>query len=171
MNFSSNKQTDTVSATPIDHHTLSGLVRAHAVRAARVIGQPGGWGVIVKHGSAERPLAATRSKETRVFKRFETLVNYLKKIGISRFDVDAADFDAASIKTYGRPDTSATLKRAHAALVYDTWFREQIAQSIRQADDPATRWVSNSTVMAESAKRRAAWRALAAAQNSGKGGV
>lgn len=160
-----------MSAAPIDHHTLSGLVQAHAVRAARVVGQPGGWGVIVKHGRTERPLAATRSKETRVFKRFETLVGYLKKIGISRFDVDAADFDATSVKTYGRPDTSATLKRAHAALVYDTWFREQVAQSIRQADDPATKWVSNSTVMAESAKRRAAWRTLATAQKPGKGGV
>lgn len=50
----------------------------------------------------------------------------------------------------------------HAALVHDRWFREQVAQAIQQADAPATAWVSNDTVMAESAKRRAAWRSRAA---------
>ena len=155
----------------IDHNTLARLVEANAVRAAHIVGQPGGWGVIVEYGTTERPLAATRSKEVRVFKRFETLVGYLKELGISRFDVDAANFDATGVKTYSRPDTSATLKQAHAALAHDRWFREQVAQAIEQADDPATQWVSNETVMAESAKRRVAWRARADVQKAGKGSV
>ena len=32
----------------IDHVTLQHLVEAGAVRGAEVIGQPGGWGIIVK---------------------------------------------------------------------------------------------------------------------------
>lgn len=160
-----------MTSATIDHNTLSRLVEANAVRAAHIVGQPGGWGVIVKYGMTERALAATRSKGVRVFKRFETLVGYLKEIGISRFDVDAANFDAASIKTYSRPDTSATLKQAHAALVHDRWFRENVAQAVKQADDPATQWVSNETVMAESAKRRAVWRANGVTQKVGRSSV
>ena len=76
-----------------------------------------------------------------------------------------------TVKTYSRPDTSATLKQAHAALVHDRWFREQVAQSVKDADDPATQWVSNETAMVESAKRRAAWRAGATPVKAPEGGV
>lgn len=158
------------SAT-IDHNTLARLVAADAVRGTRIVGKPGGWGVIVKYGVKESPLAATRSKDVRVFKRLETLVSYLKTIGISRFDVDATEFDAATVKTYSRPDTSAKLKQAHAALVHDRWFREQVSQAVKQADDPSTQWLSNEVVMAQSAKRRAVWRARAIAKKNPGGGV
>lgn len=159
------------AAATIDHNTLARLVEAGAVRCTHIVGKPGGWGVIVKYGTTESPLAATRSKEVRVFKRLETLVGYLKDIGISRFDVDATDFDSASVKTYRRPDTSATLKLAHAALGHERWFREQVAQAIKEADDPAAQWVSNETAMAQSAKRRAALRARGAAMKMPGGSV
>ncbi len=44
----------------IDHNTLTHLAEAGAVRRADVIGQPGGWGVIIKYGATERMLAARR---------------------------------------------------------------------------------------------------------------
>lgn len=149
------------AAATIDHNTLARLVEANAVRGTHIAARPGGWCVIVRYGAAESSLAATRSKETRVFKRLETLVGYLKEVGISRFEVDAADFDAAAVKTYSRPDTSATLKQAHAALAHDRWFRDQVEAALKESDDPSTQWVSNEAAMAEGAKRRAAWRARA----------
>jgi len=153
-----------VTTETIDHNTLARLVEAHAVRGAHVIGQPGGWGVIVKYGaSTERPLAATRSREVRVFKKLDTLVGYLKGVGISRFDVDAARFDPQTVATYSRPDASQALKQAHAAAAHDKWFREQVAHGLKEADDPATQWLSNEAVKAKSAQRREAWRKRAAA--------
>ena len=155
----------------IDHNTLARLVEAHAVRGACVVGQPGGWGIVVQYGTTEQLLAATRSRGVRVFKKLDTLVGYLKAMGIHRFEVDAVDFDPQSVATYTRPDASAALKRAHAAAAHDQWFREQVAQAIEEADDPATQWVSNEAAMAESAQRRAAWRLRAAAPSDDKGGV
>lgn len=119
----------------------------------------------MKYGATERPLAATRSRKVRVFKKLETLVGYLKGVGISRFEVDAANFDPQTLATYNRPDTSEALKRAHAAAAHDKWFRQQVAQGLGEAEDPATPWVSNDTVKAESAQRCAAWRKGAAAPN------
>jgi len=86
------RKRDLMTAKTIDHTTLSRLVEAGAVRGAHVVGQAGGWAVTVKYGMAERSLAAQRSRQVRLFKRMETLVSYLKAVGISRFDVDAARY-------------------------------------------------------------------------------
>lgn len=157
------------AAATIDHHTLARLVEHHAVYATHVVAKPGGWAVIVQYGDLESALAATRSKQIRVFKRLETLIGYLKGVGISRFDVDADHFDAAATKTPSRPDTSATLKQAHAALAHDRWFRNQVEQALKEADDPAAQWVSNETAMTEAATRRAAWRARGASAKAPRG--
>lgn len=157
------------AAATIDHNMFARLIEANAVRGTHIVAKPGGWGVIVKYGAAESSLSATRSKETRIFKRLETLVGYLKELGISRFEVDAAGFDAAAAKPYSRPDASANLKQAHAALAHDRWFRDQVGAALKEADDPSTPWVSNEAAMAEGAKRRAAWRARGASPAASKG--
>ncbi|MBB2750331.1 UNVERIFIED_ORG: hypothetical protein GGI57_001004 [Rhizobium aethiopicum] len=123
----------------IDHSTLSRLVDAGAVDAAHVIGKTGGWSIVIRYGKSERPLAAQRSRQVRVFKRMDTLVSYLKDIGISQFDVDAADYVP---ETASRPDRAAALRRTHEAAEYDKWFREQVEEAIREADDPNAVWIS-----------------------------
>ncbi|MEO8410608.1 MAG: hypothetical protein ABI478_08550 [Propionivibrio sp.] len=141
-------------AETIDHGTLSRLVEAGAVRGARIVGQSGGWAVLVKYGMTERPLAAQRSRQVRLFRKFETLVSYLKEIGIARFDVDAANYDAATTGAARRPDRAEALKRAHEAAAYDAWFREQVQASI---DDPRPS-VPDEEARAMFAKRKAALR-------------
>ncbi|MBT0571876.1 hypothetical protein KIK84_16295 [Curvibacter sp. CHRR-16] len=139
----------------IDHGTLSKLVEAGAVRGAQVVGQSGGWSVLVKYGLIERPLAAQRSKQVRLFKKFETLVSYLKDVGIARYEVDAAGFDPATPAASKRPDRAAALKRAHEAAAYDNWFREQVEVALIEADNPSTKWVSNDDAASSWAKKRA----------------
>ena len=140
----------------IDHTTLSRLAEAGAVRSAHIIGQAGGWGILVKYGMTERALAAQRSHQVRIFRKFETLVAYLKGVGIARFEVDAVNYDAASMKlTRARPDSSAAMTRAHEAAAYDKWFRAEIEAAIVEADDPKTQWVSNEDANKSWAKQRA----------------
>ena len=141
----------------IDHRTLTELVGAQAVRAAHVVGQPGGWSIVVKYGMSERAVAASRSRQVRVFKKFETLVGYLKDMGLHRFDVDAAGYDAESVTTYRRPDASEALRRAHGAAAYDKWFRAEVQASI---DDPRPN-VSAETARTAFAAKRDALRARA----------
>ena len=102
------KQTDS-----IDHVALARLVEAGAIRGANVVGQPGGWGVVIKYGMVERPLVA-RSGRLRVFKRFETLVAYLKDIGVFKYSVDASNYDPDTAKkNLVRPDASVRLRKLH----------------------------------------------------------
>ncbi|KVE34480.1 antitoxin PaaA2 family protein [Burkholderia sp. TSV86] len=118
----------------IDQKTLTQLVEAGAVRAAHVVGHGNGWTIAARYGLTERFLAAKRG-DVRVFRKLETLVSFLRDMGISRFDVDAAGFDP-SAGGPTRPDRSAALKEAHAARAYDKWFREQVQQAM---DDPRPR--------------------------------
>lgn len=118
----------------IDHTTLLRLAEAGAVRSAHIVGQAGGWGILVKYGMTERALAAQRSHQVRIFRKFETLVGYLKGVGIARFDVDAANYDADSLKTTrSRPDQAAAMKSAHEAAAHTRWLKEQVQEAI---DDP-----------------------------------
>lgn len=144
-----------MAAETIDHTTLSRLVEAGAVRGAHVVGQDGGWAVMIKYGMAERALAAQRSRQVRLFKRMETLVSYLKEVGISRFDVDAVDYAPETIKTHSRPDRAEALRRAHEAAAHDRWFREQVEEALREADDPKTEWIPHDVVKQDMARQRA----------------
>lgn len=117
----------------IDHTTLSKLAEAGVVRSAHVVGQAGGWGVLVKYGMTERALAAQRSQQVRIFRKLETLVNYLKGVGIARFDVDAVNYDADSVTVQKRPDRAIAMKNAHEAAAYDKWLKAEIQEAI---DDP-----------------------------------
>lgn len=104
-----------LSAHTIDHRTLVHLVEAGAVRTVNIVGQPGGWAVVVRYGMGERALAAKRGT-VRVFRKFETLANYLKGISIDQYQVDARQFDSlALMATRTRTDAAARLRKVHAA--------------------------------------------------------
>lgn len=122
-----------IAVDTIDHTTLTHLVEAGAVRGADVIGHPGGWGVVVKYGMTERALAARRGA-VRTFRKFETLVSYLKEIGISQYQVNAANFDPQALKIgRSRPDASERMRSAFEAKAHSDWLREKVAKSL---DDP-----------------------------------
>jgi NADPH-dependent glutamate synthase beta subunit-like oxidoreductase len=141
----------------IDQNTLARLVDAGAVHGASIIGQPGGWGVVIQYGKTERALAAKRGA-VRNFARFETLVGYLKKLGIAKYQVDATQYDPATVKNERfRDDAAERMRHAHEAAAHDKWFRAQVEQALHEADDPTTVWLSNEEVKAHSAARRAEW--------------
>ncbi|TDB48692.1 hypothetical protein [Photorhabdus luminescens] len=117
----------------IDHPTLNRLVEAGAVNSVHVVGHNDGWALMVKYGTVERPLVAQRSRQVRLFKRLETLVTYLKDVGIAQFNVDAANYNLDTPTKTARPDRAEALKRTHKAAAYDAWFRKQVQAAI---DDP-----------------------------------
>ena len=131
-----------MTAETIDHVTLSRLVEAGAVRGAHIVGQPGGWAVMVKYGTHKRPLAAQRSRQMRLFRRFETLVSYLKDVGLSRYDVDAANFGQAGASVSKRPDRAAAMKHTHEAAAYDAWFRARVQEELDHQSPELTNQVA-----------------------------
>lgn len=139
----------------IDHSRLCELVETGIDIGAHIVGQPGGWSLSVRNGGSQQILAAQRSRQVRLFRRFETLVTYLKGVGIAHFDVDAENYAPdSSPAAVRRPDRSLALKHTHRAAAYDQWFREQVLASIQ---DPRES-ISHEEASAEFAMRKAALR-------------
>jgi len=142
----------TTTADTIDHATLEHLVEAGAVRGASVVGQPGGWGVVIAYGMTERALAAKRGA-VRIFRKFETLAGYLKDIGIVQYQVDARQYDPVAVKTaYKRTDAADRMRNAHEAAAYKGWLTKEVQEAI---DDPRPS-VPHAQVAAEWKVERAA---------------
>jgi hypothetical protein len=143
------------AVTTIDHATLEHLSQAGAVRGACVVGQPGGWGVVIQYGTTERTLTAKRGA-VRIFRKFETLARYLKTVGIEEFKTDTRQFDPTTTRpTAQRADAAERMRQTHAAAAYDKWFRAEVADGIQEADDASTQWVSNEEAKTSWAKQRA----------------
>lgn len=78
----------------------------------------------------ERVLAAQRSHQVRIFRKLETLVDYLKGVGIPRFDIDAVNYDPSKVTMNRRPDRAAAMKGAHEAAAYTKWLKAEIQEAI-----------------------------------------
>ena len=139
----------------VDHTTLSRLVAQGTVRSAQIAGQGGGWVVSINCESSTKQLAAQRSKQVRVFRKLDTLVIYLRGLGLTACEIDTGQFAPMAIKPYARPDRAAALKQTHAVASYDKWFRQQVQSSI---DDPLGS-VPDETARARFSARKALLRA------------
>ncbi len=143
----------------IDQSTLISLVQAGTVRTAELVGRPGGWEVVVKNGRKRQALGLKRGN-TRKFRDFATLVKLLKSIGLNEYRMDASQYDP-NVVVRTNPSAAKRLKDTYAAAAHDKWFREEVAEAVKEADDPATKWVSAKDADATWAKKRAALLKLA----------
>jgi hypothetical protein len=129
----------------IDSATARRMAEAGAIRGVSIVGQPGGWRVMLKTGMLEKPLGGTKADKPRTWRSLDTLTAYLRKdFSIVRIDgIDATHYSSADTHRPGRPDAAARLKHAHEAAAYDAWFRAQVDAGVKEADDPNTQWISN----------------------------
>lgn len=159
-----------MSIHTIDTAKAKRMVEAAAIGGASIIGQPGGWSVVLKLGLQEKPLGAQRSDKPRTWRSLDTCVAYLKnELHIVRFELlDATNHSKVAREGEGKPrreDAAERLRQAHAAAEHDRWFRAQVEIGLAEADDPGAEWVSHENVKADWAKQRA--ELLARASRSG----
>ena len=100
----------------IDSGMAKRLQEAAALRAIEIVGQPGGWMVILKLGLSEKILGTQRTRRPRTWRSLDTLMDYLRtELKVVRIDrVDASGYTPGATKA--RPDTSARLRQAHRAV-------------------------------------------------------
>ncbi len=119
-----------MSAETIDHTTLSALVEAGSIRQATAVGQGNEWALLVQYGDAVKTLQSKNSRQVRTWAHLDSLVKYLRKLGIRKFDTDATNYDPTQLTTQKRPDKADALKRAHEAAKHDEWFRGEVQKAL-----------------------------------------
>ncbi|PRC93232.1 hypothetical protein [Solimicrobium silvestre] len=120
----------------ITPNLLKELVAANVVCSAEVVGEKGGYVVLVKYGVGERVVAArdnTGHIKRRIFASLDSVDNFLRKIvHIVDYRVASANFEAAPRQARYEKN-SARLKEVHESAAYDKWFRSQVQEAL---DDP-----------------------------------
>lgn len=147
-----------MNSETIDTAMAKRMVEASAISGASIIGQAGGWSVMLKLGVMEKPLGAQRSDKPRVWRSLDRCMEYLRtELHIARIDLlDATHFSAvAAVSNAAHAGAAARLRNAHQAAAHDRWFREQIDIGVAEADDPGTQWVDNDEANDSWAKKRA----------------
>jgi len=148
-------------AAPVKLATARELVAAGSVSAASIIGQAGGYAVLLKVGVSDRALA-TKDGGPRLFAGLDAAARVLRKsLGVARFDVDASGYAAVDNLRRRRPDRTVALRELHAAAEHDAWFRSEVRQALLEASDPTTEWVSQEEAERESLAARKRYREMA----------
>jgi hypothetical protein len=93
------------------------LVEAGHITAAVLVGQKGGYRIVVQHESNNRVLCSARGP-VRVFASLDTAVPYLKGLGLSEFIVNASQFVPGRLRS-PRPDRSEAMKRTRTTPIQE----------------------------------------------------
>lgn len=116
----------------IDSRAVRNLVEAQAIRSATVLGQPGGWAVLVRYGALERAVASTR-RQLRTWRHLNSAAAFVQgELGLARFEVDASGHEEAG--GHRRPDQAERLRRQREAADHDAWFRAEVQAGLEEAD-------------------------------------
>src|SRR3546814_15763755 len=97
----------------IDTATARRMAEAGTILGVSVIGQPGGWSVIIKMDRTQKPLGAQKADRPRTWRSLDTLNEYLRK-DLHIVHIDAVDGTHYSREAATRPDPAVRLKRRTA---------------------------------------------------------
>ena len=104
----------------IDTNMAKRMVEASAIRGASIIGQPGGWAVMLKLGMTERPLGIQRGNKPRMW----------RSLDIARIDgLDATHHTDAQVPGVSRPDSAKRMREAFEASAYTQWLHDVVEDS------------------------------------------
>ena len=146
------------TSNTIDTAMAKRMAAASAIRGASIIGQPGGWSVVLKLGLHEHPLGAQRTDKPRTWRSLDRAVAYVKdELHIARFELLDATNHSEGPPVAGRSPiaSSERLRHAHEAAAHDKWFRDHVAEAIKDADAPDAQWVSDADAKKSWGKKRA----------------
>ena len=80
-----------MSSQTIDTAMARRLAEASAIGGAAIIGQPGGWSVMLRMGATEKPLGTQRTDRPRTWRSLDTCMDYLRNelriVRVDRLDV------------------------------------------------------------------------------------
>ena len=109
-----------MSQETIRETTLRELIEAGSVRSVAAVGRHGGFFVSVSCGGIDRALASARGA-IRLFPNLTTLAALLCRLGISSFEVDAANYEPGRVRS-ARPDRAEALRRTRTRLKQTNFF-------------------------------------------------
>jgi len=143
------------SPETIDGKAVRGLVEGRAIKGALVLGQPGGYAVVIRYGAQSRAIAAQRSRRMRLWRNLNTAAAYVQhELGVERFEVDMGKLDVSASERK-RPDTAERQRQLRQAAEHDAWFRAQVQEALDGLKDGTNRLIGEEEWQRWVAEKRA----------------
>jgi hypothetical protein len=133
-------------------------LQAGGFRSVTVTASGGQFFVVARPRAGEHVmLATTHGKNPRGFRDAGKAIAILHAIGAHKIEVDTSKWvpEQAAQEGRRRPDTAERQRRAHEAAMHDAWFRSEVEQALREADDSNAEWISDDDAKASWAVQRA----------------
>lgn len=130
----------------INHSKLSEIVITGVVRNAHIVGQENGWFVTINYGRATMHLVSEETNQIKLFKKLDSLVEYLKGVGITQFDVDASLFQSGQKSKH---------YNSHEASIHYKWFQDCVEKALTISNKPNSLWIDHDDVNAMLTKKKA----------------
>ena len=89
--------------------TLRELIEAKSVQSVCVVGLHGGFAITIHCGETKKTLASSRG-EVRIFASLNTTADFLRKLGLTKFEVDSSSYERARLRA-PRPDRAEALRK------------------------------------------------------------
>lgn len=131
----------------IELSALRTHVDAGSVRRATILGQKGGWGVVLHVGMTEFVLTAQKSRQPRLFATTDSAIKALREIGIGRFEVDAAQHQPGRLRR-ARPEVAAANRQLHEDAAQTAWVRIELQKSLEKIERGDAVWVEHDAMWA-----------------------
>ena len=128
---------------------LQSALDAGGIRRVTITGQGACFYIQVTSRNGDGVLTKARSPEPRSFNNPLQAFTALRRIGIRNGDFDTTQWTPEQREASKRPDRAQAMNELHSMAEHGRWIREQIADALREAADPATEWVDNATVEAD----------------------
>jgi len=153
-------KTQSTAPETIDGKSVRGLIEGRAIKSALVLGQPGGYAVVIRYGTQARAVAAQRSRRMRLWRNLNTAAAYVQsELGVERFEVDMRALDI-SAEDRSRPDAAERQRQLREAAEHDAWFRAEVQQTLDGIENgtvrliPQEEWESIAAEMRRSLQAR-----------------
>ena len=136
----------------MEHLTLDQLrtsAETGAVLGVTLRASGAGFFVCAETRRGESTLITTRDKKPRRFVDSGKALRLLQALGIEKATVNLTHWrpDEIEFERKPRPDRAAAMRETFDAAAYDRAFRADVEAALREADDPATKWVAHDKVM------------------------
>ena len=138
----------------MDHLTLDQLrtsTETGAVLGVTLRASGAGFFLCAETRRGESTLITTRDKKPRRFVDSGKALRLLQALGIETATVNLTDWrpDEIEFERKPRPDRAVAMRETFDAAAHDRAFRADVEAALREADDPATKWVPHDKVMAK----------------------
>lgn len=143
------------SPETIDGKAVKTLASAHALKGAVVLGQPGGFAVLVRYGANERAVAAQRSRRVRIWRNLNSAAAFVRdELGLARFEIDMTGYDPSAVERK-RPDTAERQRQLREAAEHDAWFRGEVQKALDGMKDGSNPAIGEDAWTARAKAKRA----------------